>query len=227
MDTMRIEPVGPQKEDAAHEQQVPPCVAALCARIWEYRGPQEKLHELAWGADAQIAALVRSVATESHGQISPRPGNTVAIHFGNSLNALSAAKTLQVRLLTLQRPAPAGQAVAAAIVHGVAQNASPDTEILTLGNMLVDQDSAQILVSEELHGAAKDIPGFAFSPKAAHAAGERGFAEAMYELLWTDESTYAHVRKTGQFQAVPQLLRLCQRLLLLRQARVVTRFFLN
>ena len=201
---MRIEPVGPQKEDAAHEQQVPPCVAALCARIWEYRGPQEKLHELAWGADAQIAALVRSVATESHGQISPRPGNTVAIHFGNSLNALSAAKTLQVRLLTLQRPAPAGQAVAAAIVHGVAQNASPDTEILTLGNMLVDQDSAQILVSEELHGAAKDIPGFAFSPKAAHAAGERGFAEAMYELLWTDESTYAHVRKTGQFQAVPQ-----------------------
>lgn len=202
MDTMRIEPVGPQKEDAAHEQQVPPCVAALCARIWEYRGPQEKLHELAWGADAQIAALVRSVATESHGHISPRAGNTVAVHFGNSLNALSAAKALQVRLLTLQRPAPAGQAVAAAIVHGVAQNASPDTEILTLGNMLVDQDSAQILVSEELYGAAKDIPGFAFSPKAAHAAGERGFAEAMYELLWTDESTYAHVRKTGQFQAV-------------------------
>ena len=201
---MRIEPVVPQKEDAAHEQQLPPCVAALCARIWEYRGPQEKLHELAWGADAQIAELVRSVATESHGQISPRPGNTLAIHFGNSLNALSAAKALQVRLLTLQRPAPAGQAVAAAIVHGVAQNASSGTEILTLGNMLVDQDSAQILVSEELYSAAKDIPGFAFSPKAAHTAGERGFQEALYELLWTDESTYAHVRKTGQFQAVPQ-----------------------
>lgn len=198
---MRIEPVGPQKEEAAHEQQAPPCVAALCARIWEYRGPQEKLHELPWAADAQIADLVRSVATESHGHISPRSGNTVSIHFGNSLNALSAAKALQVRLLTLQRPAPAGQAVAAAIVHGVAQNASPDTEILTLGNVLLDQDSAQILVSEELYGAAKDIPGFAFSPKMAHAAGERGFAEAMYELLWTDESTYAHVRKTGQFQA--------------------------
>src|SRR5581483_10439859 len=204
MDTMRIEPVGPQKEDAAHEQTMPPCVAALCARIWEYRGPQEKLHELAWAADAQIADLVRGVAAQSHGQISPRPGNTVTIHFGNSLNALSAAKALQIRLLTLQRLAPAGQVVAAAIVHGVAQNASPDTEILTLGHMLIDQDSAQILVSEELYGAAKDIPGFAFNPKPAHAAGERRFAEAMYELLWTDESTYAHVRKTGQFQAVPQ-----------------------
>ena len=201
---MRIEPITPQKEDAAPNNEAPACVAALCARIWEYRGPQEKLHELAWQADAQIADLVRSVATQSHGHISPRSVSTVSIHFGNSLNALSAAKALQVRLLTLQRTTPAGQAVAAAIVHGVAQNASPDTEILTLANMLVDQDSAQILVSEELYGAAKDIPGFAFSPKPAHAAGERGFTEAMYELLWTDESTYAHVRKTGQFQAVVQ-----------------------
>ncbi len=202
---MRIEPVLPQKkEDAAHENQTAACVAVLCARIWEYRGPQEKLHELQWQADAQIAGLVRSVATESHGQISAHSGATVSIQFGNSLNALSAAKALQVRLLTLQRPAPAGQAVAAAIVRGVAQNTSPNTEILTLGNMLVDQDSAQILVNEELYGAAKDIPGFAFNPKPAHGAGERGFAEAMYELLWTDESTYAHVRKTGQFHAVAQ-----------------------
>lgn len=202
---MRIEPVGAQKEDAVHnDRQAPAFVAALCARIWEYRSPQEKLHELAWEADAQIADLVRSVATESHGQISPRSGNTLAIHFGNSLNALSAAKALQVRLLTLQRPAPAGQAVAAAVVHGVTQNAAPDTTVVRLGSLLIDQDSAQILVSEELHGAAKDIPGFAFNPKPAHVAGERGFSEAMYELLWTDESTYAHVRKTGQFQAVVQ-----------------------
>lgn len=204
MDTMRIEPFMPQKEDAAQENQVPACVAALCARIWEYRGPQEKLHEAPWQADAQIADLVRRVATESHGQISPRANGTLAIHFGNSLNALSAAKSLQVRLLTLQRPAPAGQAVAATIVQGIAQNTSPDTQTLNLGSMLIDQDSAQILVSEELYGAAKDIPGFAFNPKPAHAAGERGFSEAMYELFWTDESTYAHVRKTGQFQAFVQ-----------------------
>jgi hypothetical protein len=177
MDTMRIEPVAAQKEDAVHDNHSPAFVAALCARIWEYRGPQEKLRELAWRADPQIADLVRNVATESHGQISPRVNNTVAIQFGNSLNALSAAKSLQVRLLTLQRPAPAGQAVAAAIVHAVSQNTPLDTQLLSLGNRLVDQDSAQILVSEELYGAAKDIPGFAFNPKPAHAAGERGFSE--------------------------------------------------
>ncbi|HEU5234277.1 MAG TPA: protein kinase [Terriglobales bacterium] len=204
MDTMRIEPFMPQKEDAAQENQVPACVAALCARIWEYRGPQEKLHEVSWQADTQITDLIRSVVNESHGQISPRANGTLAIHFGNSLNALSAAKSLQVRLLTLQRPAPAGQAVAATIVQGIAQNTSADTQTLNLGTMLIDQDSAQILVSEELYGAAKDIPGFAFNPKPAHAAGERGFSEAMYELFWTDESTYAHVRKTGQFHAVVQ-----------------------
>ena len=194
----------PQKEDAVQENQLPACVAALCARIWEYRGPQEKLHEVSWQTDTQISDLVRRVVNESHGQISPRANGTLAIHFGNSLNALSAAKSLQVRLLTLQRPAPAGQAVAATIVQGIAQNTSPDTQTLNLGTMLIDQDSAQILVSEELYGAAKDIPGFAFNPKPAHAAGERGFPEAMYELFWTDESTYAHVRKTGQFQAFVQ-----------------------
>ena len=204
MDTMRMEPFMPQKEDAAQENQLPACVAALCARIWEYRGPQEKLHEVSWQTDTQIADLVRRVVNESHGQISPRANGTLAIHFGNSLNALSAAKSLQVRLLTLQRPAPAGQAVAATIVQGIAQNTSPDTQTLNLGTLLIDQDSAQILVSEELYGAAKDIPGFAFNPKPAHAAGERGFPEAMYELFWTDESTYAHVRKTGQFQAFVQ-----------------------
>ncbi|HKR29358.1 MAG TPA: protein kinase [Terriglobales bacterium] len=201
---MRIEPFMPLKEDAAQENQIPACVAALCARIWEYRGPREKLHEVSWQADTQIADLVRRVVTESHGQISPRANGTLAIHFGNSLNALSAAKSLQVRLLTLQRPATAGQAVAATIVQGIAQNASPDTQILNLATMLIDEDSAQILVSEELYGAAKDIPGFAFNPKPAHPAGERGFSEAMYELFWTDESTYAHVRKTGQFHAFVQ-----------------------
>lgn len=201
---MRIEPIVPRKEDAAHESQAPAYVAAICARIWEYRGPQEKLHELAWRADSQIADLVRSVAAESHGQISPFSGNAVSIQFANSLNALTAAKALQVRLLTLQRPAPSGQAVAAAIVHGVAQSTSTDREVLMWGNKLIDQDSAQILVGEELYGAAKDIPGFSFSPKPAYTAGERGFSEALYELLWTDESTYAHVRKTGQFQAVVQ-----------------------
>src|SRR5690242_21622924 len=92
MDTMRIEPIVPEKEDVAHENQAPPaCVAALCARIWEYHGPQEKLRELAWDADVHIAELIRSVATESHGQISPRSRDRKSTRLNSSHMSISYA----------------------------------------------------------------------------------------------------------------------------------------
>ncbi|HWC15871.1 MAG TPA: serine/threonine-protein kinase, partial [Terriglobales bacterium] len=171
---------------------------ALCVRLWEYRGPQEKLQDLSWDSDSFIAELVRSVAQEAHGVISQELRARLVIHFGNTLNALSAAKALQVRLLSVPRTPPAAQVVAAAIVHGHAETAPSDSEILALASMLVEADSAQILVTEKIYEAVKEIPGFAFNSKPVHQAGERGFSEPIYELLWTDESTYSHVRKTGQ-----------------------------
>ena len=39
-----------------------------------------------------------------------------------------------------------------------------------------------------------------FGPKAFRAPAPG--SEALYELLWTDESTYSHVRKPGQIEGV-------------------------
>src|SRR6185312_2195532 len=199
MDTSASEPVvRNQEEEQTGESRQPASRTALSVRIWEYRGPQEKLHDLAWQSDEQLHELIHSVAREAQGEVSSGHGNSLSLNFDNSVSALAAAKSLQVRLLTLQRTAPAAQAVAAAVVHNHASEADAgDTEILTLGNMLVEGDSAQILVAEQIYEATKDVPGFAFNSKPVHQAGDRGFVESVYELLWTDESTYSHVRKTG------------------------------
>lgn len=200
METARSEPIvcNEDKEAKAGESRQPASRTALCVRIWEYRGPQERLSDLAWQSDEQISELINSVAREAQGDVVPEHGNTLSLHFGNCVSALAAAKSLQVRLLTLQRTAPAAQAVAAAVVHNHAGEVAPgDTSVLTLANILVEADSAQILVTDQIYEAAKDIPGFAFNAQPVHPAGERGFAEPVYELLWTDESTYSHVRKAG------------------------------
>jgi len=206
MEPFPIAPIPSANEGGGvHESQRPTARMALCVRLWEYRGPQEKLQDLSWDADPAIAELVRSVAHEAHGAISQELRVRLVIHFGNTLNALSAAKALQVRLLSVPRTPPAPQVVAAAILHGHAETAPSDSEILALASMLVEADSAQILVTEKIYEAVKDIPGFAFNSKPVHQAGERGFSEPIYELLWTDESTYSHVRKTGQTEPAKDL----------------------
>ena len=195
MESLRAEPIS--GEEGVQETQSPASPSALCVRLWEYRGPQEKLQDLPWQSDPVIAELVRSVAGERHGVISANQQDKLVIHFGNTLAAVAAAKALQVRLLAAQRTAPAAQVIAAAIVHNDAGTASTNSQ-LPLGNILIEAASAQILVTERVYEAAKDVPGFSFNSKPVHQAGERGLSETIYELLWTDESTYSHVRKTGQ-----------------------------
>src|SRR6185312_5028574 len=185
MDTAASQRVARNDEEQTGESRGIASRTALCVRIWEYSGPQEKLRDLAWQSDEQISELIHSVAREAQGEIAPEHGNSLSLLFGNSLNALAAAKSLQVSLLTLQRTAPAAQVVAAAVVHNHPAEAAPgDTNLVTLGNMLVEEDSAQILVAEQIYEAAKDVVGFSFNSKPVHQAGERGFAESIYELLW-------------------------------------------
>jgi serine/threonine-protein kinase len=166
----------------------------LCARLWEYRGPQEKLAELDWGADEGISNLIREVLRDGHGRIAGLRGNILVSQFENPFNALAAAKSLQVRLLTFHRPPQGHQMVAAVAVF---ENESTEAPANAADiSRLIEANSAQILVSAGIYEAAKTVPGFQFSSKPAREDGER--SEAFYELLWTDESTYSHVRKTGQ-----------------------------
>src|ERR1700761_7350825 len=64
--------------------------------------------------------------------------------------------------------------------------------------MLANVTSAQILIAESIYEQMKSVPGFRFNSKAVREAGETFGPEAIYEMLWTDESTYGHLRQPGR-----------------------------
>jgi len=197
MDSLEHTPNPQEKHDGAQTDERASSKAVLCVRLWEYPGPQQKLRDLDCVADDKIAQLIQDVFSASQGRLSEVRGSTLVAQFENSFSALSAAKALQVKLLTFHRNPPAGQVLAAVLVQTHAQVAS--TNAGTTAGTLKETNSAQILVSEKIYEAARNIPGFQFAAKAFRAVAPG--SEALYELLWTDESTYSHVRKAGQAES--------------------------
>ena len=198
MESVRPSTESSAERDSARENQG--AAATLRMRLWAY-GSQQKLSDLTLTEDKPVAELVRNVIAESHGTISEEQRNVVNARFDDPLHALSAAKSLQVRLLTLHREPLANQVVAAIIVNGesaagAAGTSDPSTRVIAGSQMLAEANSAQILVSEAVYELARNVTGFDFKP--VREASETGSSEAIYELRWTDESTYGHLRKTSQ-----------------------------
>ena len=200
MDSLEHTPNPREKQESAHTDERLVAAATFCVRLWEYPGPQQKLRDLDCAADEALAELIRNVIAEGQGRVSEVRGNTLTARFGNCFNALSAAKTLQVKLLTFHRNPAASQVVAAVIVHSHSAQVSSNPSAASPASVLAETNSAQILVGEKIYEAARNIPGFLFGPKAFRAPAPG--SEALYELLWTDESTYSHVRKPGQIEGV-------------------------
>jgi len=197
MDSLEQTPNPHEKQASAQTDERPGSPAILSVRLWEYPGPGQTLRTFDCAEEA-VAALIRTVLSESQGRLAELRGSTITAHFGNSFNALSAAKTLQVKLLTFHRTPPASQIVAAIL----AQSRTPDNSVLRpAASLLAETNSAQILVSEKIYEAAKNILGFQFASKPFSPAAQG--SEALYELLWTDESTYSHVRKAGLTEDAP------------------------
>src|SRR5215471_3704760 len=129
--------------------------AALHMRLWAYGGPQGKLHDLNWRDDHPVAELIHTIIREAQGTLVEENASTASACFGDPLQALTAAKALQIRLLTLHREPPSCQVVAAVKVDESTKAAAS----------LEEANSAQILVSEGIHDLAKNIPGFVFSSR--------------------------------------------------------------
>src|SRR6516164_8268429 len=64
--------------------------------------------------------------------------------------------------------------------------------------MLANVTSAQILIAGSVYEPMKSVPGFRFNAEAVREAGETFGPEAIYEMLWTDESTYGHLRQASR-----------------------------
>jgi serine/threonine-protein kinase len=175
---------------------------SLFVRMWGYGGPGLPLTGLVPAQDPEVAELISGLIAEAQGvMIEPRSDALVA-HFDDSFYALFAAKALQQRLLTFQRKQAPQQVVLSILISeqkdtAPAAGRSPG-EIITATQLLADGASSQILVSESIYDLTKSAPGVRFNPEPVREAGEGGLEEAYYELLWTDESTYAHLREAGR-----------------------------
>jgi serine/threonine-protein kinase len=185
----------------APEQETPDGSVSLFVRLWTYGGPWQPLSAVALDQDPELGELIRSLITEGSGKFAEQTADVLVARFQAPFYALSAAKTLQQRLLTFERKQPPQQIVPSILVSGQkSEAASPANgsrpDIAAACNLLAGGNTAQILVSEGIYDVARNAPGFQFNPKPVREVGEAG--EAIYELLWTDESTYGHLRDAGR-----------------------------
>jgi len=190
-----------EEKENAPEQETPDGSVSLFVRLWTYGGPWQPLSAVALDKDPELAQLINNLVTEGRGKIAEQTAEMLVARFHAPFYALSAAKSLQQRLLTFQRKQPPQQIVPSILVSGGKSEAPPTengsrTEIAAASNLLAGGNTAQILVSEGIYEIARNAPGFQFNPKPVREAGESG--EAIYELLWTDESTYGHLRDAGR-----------------------------
>src|SRR5947209_261788 len=193
MDLPQAAPLHTDKKDATQENAAVKAAAWLSMRLWSYGGPFKQLADLIWDEDRNVEELIRSVLGEGGGTIVEQQ-NIMAVSFENAVHAVAVAKTLQQRLLTYHCKMPEQQVVSAVVVQGPGRA----HQFTPLADLLVEAHSSQILVTEEIYEPARTLPGFRFKPKPVRGPSETGTSEAIYELLWTDESTYSHLRKAGE-----------------------------
>jgi serine/threonine protein kinase len=171
---------------------------ALFLRLWSYGGPSQPPDGLALEQDPEIAELIRTVIRDSRGAIAGWQPELLCARFDSPSQALLAAKTLQHRFLTFQRKMEPQQVVPSILIYNAKTERVSGPDAAAPEDMLLNFTSAQILIAEGIYEQVKTIPGFRFNPKPVREAGETFGPEAIYELLWTDESTYGHLRQSSR-----------------------------
>lgn len=171
---------------------------ALFLRLWSYGGPSQPPNGLGLEQDPQIAEFIRSIIRDSRGAIAEWQAELLSARFDNPSQALLAAKALQHRFLTFHRKTEPQQVVPSILIYGTKTEKASGADAAAPEDMLLNFTSAQILIAEGIYEQVKNVPGFHFNPKPVREAGETFGPEAIYELLWTDESTYGHLRQASR-----------------------------
>src|SRR5207302_10315075 len=180
-------------QQSVQESDRPGVHAALCLDLWAYGGATGKLREVIWRSEGALASLFGKVVAENEGKFIEANHNQLLLFFENPLRALSAAKSLQLNLLTFDQGPFAGHIVPKLAVNRWlaprrSQPAGEDvpTQVVEPTQPFREEgppEVPRILVAEEIYKLAKAAGGFDFSASPRIRAGERGASESMYELL--------------------------------------------
>lgn len=171
---------------------------SLFLRLWSYGGPSQPAASLPLLEPSDVTALIDTVIREGNGAVAERRSELIVACFENAVSALSTARTLQQRFLTFHRNSEPRQVVPSILVYGVTTAAKSAEDAGAPEDMLANVTSAQILVAASIYEQVKNVPAMKFSPRPVREAGESFGPEAIYELLWTDDSTYGHLRRAGR-----------------------------
>jgi serine/threonine protein kinase len=180
--------------ELASDPEIPVSGVSLFLRLWSYGGPSRPPIALPLEEPSDVTALIDGLMGEGKGVVAERRLELMAVHFENALSALSTAKTLQQRFLTFHRKTEPQQVVPSILIYpaSVAKSAA-DAGVPE--DMLANVTSAQILIAASIYEQVRNVPGIRFSPRPVRETGESFGREAIYELLWTDDSTYGHQRR--------------------------------
>ena len=171
---------------------------SLFLRLWSYGAPTMPPSGLVVEQDAEIAQLIEEIVAEGKGKIAQRQPELWSARFDDSPHALSTAKTLQQRFLTFHRKTEPRQVVPSILIYPTNGDKPSGPDEALPEDMLANVTSAQILIAECIYEVMKSAPGFRFNSTPLREAGETFGPEGIYEMLWTDESTYGHLRKASR-----------------------------
>ena len=186
----------PERASVSDESRPDACVS-LFLRLWTYGGPSQPPIGLTLAADPDIAGLIEEIVRDNKGEIAQCKPELWSAGFADAAHALSAAKTLQQRFLTFQRKTEPHQVVPSILIYTIKETASAPDEAAP-EDMLANITSAQILIAGNIYEQMKAVPGFKFNSTPVRNAGETFGPEAIYEMLWTDDSTYGHLRQASR-----------------------------
>lgn len=184
--------------DTVSEKKMVNGSVSLFLRVWSYGGPTQPPVGLKLGQDSEIAPLIQEIVHESKGQIADQQPELWCAHFDEAAHALAAAKTLQQRFLTFQRKTEPQQVVPSILIYSTNAEEVSAPDVAVPADMLANITSAQILIAQSIYEQMKGVPGFKFNSKAVREAGETFGPEAIFEMLWIDESTYGHLRQASR-----------------------------
>ena len=184
--------------ESASNRETPGGSVSLFLRLWSYRGPAQLSSGLTLQQDPEILELIRTIIHEGHGVVAEQQQELLCARFDNAMQAVKAAKALQHRFLSFHRKVEPRQVVPSIMIYSTKTERVSSPDDANPEDMLANITSAQILVSESIYSSVKGLPGLRFNSKPVREAGETFGPEAIYELLWTDESTYGHLRQASR-----------------------------
>ncbi|HWJ48662.1 MAG TPA: protein kinase, partial [Candidatus Udaeobacter sp.] len=188
----------PEPQQRTPEREASAGSVSLFLRLWSYGAPTTPPSGLILGQEAEISGLIQEIIRDGNGSIASRQPELWSANFEDAWHALSTAKILQQRFLTFHRETEPQQVVPSILIYPTDGDKRTGPDGALPEDMLANVTSAQILIAESIYELMKGAPGLRFNPKPVRKAGETFGPEGIYEMLWTDESTYGHLRQAGR-----------------------------